>query len=175
MEDFENSEVLKKVLNDFINLAEKRFREAIHREGLVLSAEMINSIRAGAVEEGQGFIGCHVYYSEVFRLKDVKQLNYQRTPPLAAMRDYVEKVGIENFSFIPGYKNGDRPPTETEAIERVAWGLKTARKNIPNVKRGYRGIYNDELKNYILPKFYDDMSKSTQAFALTQLRIMFND
>jgi hypothetical protein len=175
MEDFENSAVLKKVLNDFVNLAERRFREAIVREGKVLSGELLNSIREGAIEEGQGFISAHVNFSEILRIKDMKSLNFTRTPPIQAMREYVEKVGISNFGTIPGYKFGDRPPTETEAIERVAWGLKMAKKTIPNVKRGYRGIYNDELKNYILPKFYDDMSKSTQAFALTQIRIMFND
>lgn len=175
MDSFENSAVLKKVLEDFVTLAEKRFREAVVREGKVLSGDLLNSIRAGAVELGQGFITAHVNFSDVLRVKDVKSLNFTRTPPIQAMREYVEKVGIENFSTIPGYKFGDRPPTETEAIERVAWGLKMARKTTPNVKRGYRGIYNDELKNYILPKFYDDMSKSTQAFALTQIRIMFND
>lgn len=175
MEDFANSEVLKKVLTDFTELAERRFKEAAMREGKVLTGDMLNSIKAGAIEVGAGFITAHVSYSEIFRLKDVKTLNYTRTPPIQAMREYVESVGINNFGTIPGYPYGIRPATETEAIERVAWGLKMSRKTTPNVKRGYRGLYNDELKNYILPKFYDDMSKSTQAFALTQIRLMFND
>lgn len=175
MDSFENSAVLKKVLEDFVTLAEKRFREAVVREGKVLSGDLLNSIRAGAVELGQGFITAHVNYSDVMRIKDMKSLNFNKTPTIQGMREYVQKVGIENFGTIPGYKFGDRPESETEAIERVAWGLKMARKAIPNVKRSSRGIYNDELKNYILPKFYDDMSKSTQAFAMTQIRLMFND
>jgi len=173
MEDFENSPVLQKVLLDFVNLSEKRFREAVNREGKILTGEMINSIKARAVETGKGFIMAHVSYSEILRLKDVKQLNFQRTPPIEAMREYVESVGIENFGYVPGYKNS-KPETETEAIERVSWGLKMARKTTPNVKRGYRGLYNDELKNYILPKFYYDMSQGVSAFALSQFRIMFN-
>ena len=173
MEAFEDSAVLKKVLQDFVQHTENTLKTAAMREGKVLTGEMLSSIRAGAVEQGKGFITAHVYYSEILRIKDVKSLNYSRTPPLAAMREYVEAVGISNFRTIPGYPYGVMPATETEAIERVAWGLKMSRKVYPNVKRGYRGIYNDELKNTILPKFYDDLKTAAGAFTLGEFRLMF--
>jgi hypothetical protein len=174
MDTFEGSPVLQKVLNDFMRGAVISFKLAAQRENKVLTGDMLNSIRAGALEVGKGFVVAHVYYSELLRIKDMKVLNYSRTPPLAAMREYVEKVGISNFGTVPGYAYGVKPSSETEAIERVAWGLKMSRKVYPNVKRGYRGLYNDPLKNEILPRFYDDMNQASGAFALGSFRLMFN-
>ncbi len=128
MADFENSEVLKKVLQNFMSLSERSFKMAVQREGKELTSEMLNSIRAGSLEVGKGFITAHVYYSELLRIKDMKNLRYDRTPPLAAMRDYVEAVGIQNFMTIPGYAYGVRPASETASVERVAWCLKMAKK-----------------------------------------------
>jgi hypothetical protein len=42
------------------------------------------------------------------------------------MEEYVRKVGLSKFSHVPGYQNG-RIPTESRAINRIAWGIARAR------------------------------------------------
>ncbi len=166
--------VFAKILESYVGRAEMVFRRAVESEGKVLTGEMLQSIRATAVEKGVGFIQASVHFDMLLRIKDLKVLRFSRSPPIAALRDFVEKVGIQNFAFIPGYKNGVRP-TDAIAINRVAWGMSKKLKQEPDVKRGYRGVYNDPMKNEILPLFFDELRRSAGIAALSHLRIMFTD
>jgi hypothetical protein len=44
----------------------------------------------------------------------------------------------------------------------------------PNVKRGYRGVYNDPLKNDILPKFFFELRRHAGAGAIQDLTMNFS-
>ncbi len=173
-QDILENPIFKQIIELYVKKAEDVFRREVALQGVVLTGEMLNSIRSSAVEQGTDFIQGHVHFSAIMRLKDMKSLNFIRTPPLAAMRDFVEKVGVRNFAFVPGYNKGFRP-VDAIAIERIAWGIKTSIKQGPNVKRGYRGIYNDPMKNEILPLFFHDLRTNAGAVALQNLRILFTD
>ena len=174
MESLGESAVMKKVFDDFAKNAERVWRNTAAQEGKVLTGDMVMSIRAGATEAARGFVTAHVYYSKLLRILDMKTLNFLRTPPLSALIEYVEKVGVDKFAYVPGYTAGLRPATESEAVERIAWGMKAKLKQEPNVKRGYRGIYNEPLKNDILPTFYRDLRQASGSWGMSQFRLMFN-
>lgn len=146
-DDFEESPILQKLLSDLTNRAERLLREAVAREGKVLTGKLRDSIRAGAVTWGKGWISGHVSYSELLRIKDMKVLRYTTIPPLGPIERWVESVGVSRFAYVPGYPEGVEPATESEAITRIAKGVQYNLKAHPNVRRGYRGIYNDAL-NY---------------------------
>ena len=173
-EDLLSNPVFARILQDYVNRAEVVFRREVQAQGKVLTGEMLQSIKATAIERGTGFIQASVHFDMILRLKDLKSLNFTRTPPIAAMREFVEQVGINNFAYIPGYKNGIRP-TDAIAVNRVAWGIKSQIKREPNVKRGYRGLYNDPLKNEILPLFFNELRQNAGLTALSHLRLMFTD
>ncbi len=174
-QEFISSPVLERILKSYVEHAEKTLKAAVIRENKVLTGEMLNAIRAGAVERGKDFISGHVNYSMLQRIRDMKTLNYTTVPPLPAMVKFVEKIGPDRFPVVSGYQNGKRPQTYTATVQRIAASLQNHFRREPNVKRGYRGIYNDPLKTDILPRFYRDLREHAGAFGLQQLSLIFSD
>lgn len=166
--------VFGEILQRYITEAERVFRREVAAQGLVLTGDMLNSIRASSVERGQGFIQASVHYNALLRLKDMRQLNYTRMPPFAAMVKFVEAVGPDQFPHVPGYHKA-RPASYLIAVERIAAGVMRYFRREPNVKRGYRGVYNDPLKNTILPEFFDELRRHAGATALAELRLQFRE
>ncbi|MDR6195923.1 hypothetical protein [Siphonobacter sp. SORGH_AS_0500] len=170
---FEENPALALMLGRFVKYAEGVFVRAVESSGLVVSGELRDSIRAQAVEHGKGFIRGSVVFSELMRIKDMKELRYTTVPPLTAMVNFVEKVGIGKFHFVPGYGHGVRPVSEHAAVMRVARGLQFHFKSYPNVTRRYRGIYNEQLKNEILPTFFSEMQLAASQFVQQQTKELF--
>lgn len=173
-ESITENPVFAEILARYANEAEKAFRRQVNAEGIVMTGELLNSIRAGAIERGKGFITASVHYDMLLRIKDLKQLNYERMPPLSAMVKFVEKVGVGSFPYIPNYPKGLTPRSYTATVERIAEGLRHKLKKEPNVKRGYRGLYNDPLKNEILPRFFRDLREHAGMASLRDLGINFS-
>ncbi len=167
--------VFEEILQRYVNLAEEKFQQALASSGLVLTGELQDSIRSSALERGAGYIQGHIYFKSLLRIKDMKQLNYTRMPPFLAMVKYVESVGPDKFAFVPGYPAGVRPASYTDTVERIASGLMRHYKREPNVKRGYRGVYNDPLKNDILPQFFYDLRTHAGLTAMQTLSLNFKD
>lgn len=167
--------VFEEILKRYVNLAERKFQEALSQQGLVLTGQLKDSIRSSALERGAGYIQGHIYFSALLRIKDMRQLNYTRMPPFLAMLQYVESVGVDKFAFVPGYPPGMRPASYTVAVERIAVGIMRQFKREPNVKRSYRGVYNDPLKNDILPAFFQDLRTHAGQTAMKEISLMFKD
>lgn len=166
--------VFGEILQRYINEAERVFRREVAAQGLVLTGDMLNSIRSSAVEHGESFIQASVHYNALLRLKDMRQLNYTRMPPFAAMVKFVEAVGPDQFPHVPGYPKV-RPASYITTVERIAAGVMRYFRREPNVKRGYRGVYNDPLKNTILPEFFDELRRHAGSTALAELRLQFRE
>jgi hypothetical protein len=56
----------------------------------------------------------------------MKGITRTKAPPIEALEDYVRKVGLDRFSYVPGYKYGHFPLASSTAINRIAWGLARA-------------------------------------------------
>lgn len=173
-ESITENPIFAEILARYVNEAEKAFRRQVNAEGIVMTGDLLNSIRAGATERGKGFITASVHYNMLLRIKDLKQLNFERMPPLSAMVKFVEKVGVGSFPYIPGYPKGITPRSYTATVERIAEGLRHKFKKEPNVKRGYRGVYNDPIKNEILPRFFRDLREHAGMASLRDLGINFS-
>lgn len=163
------------ILQRYVQRAEQVISREVKAQGLVLTSEMLDSIRAAALEKGSGWIQASVHYEALLRIKDLKTLNYSRMPPLSAMINFVEQVGVSNFATTPGYAGGVQKLDHLSRVERIAWGIRSTFKQEPNIKRGYRGVYNDPLKNEILPHFFHDLRIHAGQTAVAELRLQFTD
>lgn len=172
MADFEDSPILTKLLEDFIRRVQFALKDAVEREGVVDTGDLAGSIRAIAVTKGKGWISGHISYSELLRIKDMKVLNYGSVPPIRPIADWVERTGVSRFAYIPGYKKAG-PQTEIEKIDRIARGIQYYLRATPNIRRGYRGIYNDQLKLFLIPSFYEDMRMAANVYAAQMFRETF--
>ena len=167
--------IFAEILQRYVQRAEQVIAREVRAQGLVLTGEMLESIRAAAVEKGSGWIQANVAYEALLRIKDLKTLNYSRMPPLSAMIKFIEQVGVSNFKSIPGYPRGVQKLDHVSQVERIAWGIRHVFKQEPNIQRGYRGVYNEPLKNEILPHFFHDLRMHAGQTAMVQLRLQFND
>jgi hypothetical protein len=165
MADFVQNPILNKLYAELAVRIEKNFKDAVIREGLTDTNELLDSIKAGTVRVGDKTISTAVVFSALLRIKDMKRLNYSTIPPLAPLIDWVERTGLSNFAYIPGYPTGVRRPTESEQIYRVAKGIQYNLKAKPNITRGYRGIYNDDLYKKIIPEFIETLRASSVLWA----------
>ena len=175
MTNLSESPVMAEILRQYVEQAERSMKLAAQLAGKVLTGEMIASIRAGAVESGTGFIEASVYFDELVRIKDMKVLNYTMMPPLLPMVKYVETVGVDRFPYVPGFKDGRRSESDTINVYRIAEGLRRKFKREPNVRRGYRGIYNEPLRTDVLPRFFVALREHAGAFAMTKVRTFFEE
>ena len=67
-----------------------------------------------------------VLFEQYGRIKDMKGITRTKAPPIEELEAYVRKVGLANFSYVPGYKHGQFPLASSTAINRIAWGLARA-------------------------------------------------
>lgn len=169
-----NREAIK-ILDNYIKQAENAFKDRIQAAGKVLTKELLNSFRIIAAREAEGFVEARLELAATGRFLDLRRMNYSRTPPLVAMEAFVEKVGVSKFAYIPGYPRGVFPRTESQAIQRLSWSLKMTRARMPNVVRGYRGIYSDPLLKDVLPYLYKDLATAYNLTASRAFRAAFSD
>ena len=165
MADFTNNPIQEKLYSELAARIEKQFKHAVQFAGLKDTGDLENSIRAGSVKIGDKTISTSVVFSALLRLKDMKNLSYSTIPPLAPLIDWVERIGLGKFAYVPGYPEGVKKPTESEQIFRIASGIQYHLKASPNIKRGYRGIYNDELFKKIIPEFLETLRASSEVWA----------
>lgn len=166
MADFVDNPILNKLYAELAVRIENNFKDAVIREGLTDTNELLDSIKAGTVKVGDKTISTAVVFSALLRIKDMKRLNYSTIPPLAPLIDWVERTGISKFAYIPGYPTANiQRPTESEQIYRVAKGIQYNLKAKPNITRGYRGIYNDDLYKKIVPEFIETLRASSVLWA----------
>ena len=170
MADILDDPVFEELLQVCVKEAAVVLGREVRNNSLIVSGELRDSIRASAIEKGKDFIQGHVYFSELLRIKDVKQLRYTRMPPFSALVEFVEAVGPDKFPYVPGYPQGVQPASRTIAVERIASGLMRQFKREPNIKRSHKSIYNAPLKTEILPSFYLELRRYARQAALQQIQ-----
>jgi hypothetical protein len=119
--------ILDEEVSDYATRALGLLAQAIQAKGLVLTEELLQSLRTevvGATAQHVAVMG--VLFEQYGRIKDMKGLNRTKAPPIEELEAYVKKVGISHFAYVPGYKYGQFPRASKTAINRIAWGLARA-------------------------------------------------
>jgi hypothetical protein len=163
------------ILDAYIQKAEQAFQSRIQAAGKVLTGELLRSFRRTAAREAGDFVEARLELAAHGRILDLRRMNFSRTPPLVAMENYVEKVGVGSFAYVPGYKPGVFPRTESQAVQRIAWAYKMSMARRPNVVRGYRGIYSDPLLNDVLPYLFKDLATACNLTASRAFKVAFSN
>jgi len=117
--------------NQFINEAIQQWgslvlailADKIRQRKLVLSGELLRSLQFEVVKaSGEATAKLYLAFEPSGRIKDMRAISRRKQAPVEAMEEFVKKVGIGKFRRVPGYKAG-RVPTESQAINRIAWGI----------------------------------------------------
>lgn len=119
--------ILDEEVSDYAAQALGLLAQAIQAKGLVLTEELLNSLRTevvGATAQHVATMG--VLFEQYGRIRDMKGLNRTKAPPIEEIEAYVRKVGVGHFDYVPGYKHGQFPLASNVAVNRIAWGLARA-------------------------------------------------
>ena len=120
--------ILDEEVGDYAARALALLSQAIQAKGLVLTEELLHSLRTQVVAATANHVASMgVLFEQYGRIKDMKGISRTKAPPIEEIEAYVKKVGISQFEYVPGYKHGQFPLASSVAINRIAWGLARAR------------------------------------------------
>jgi hypothetical protein len=121
--------ILDEEVGDYAARALELLAAAIQVKGLVLTHDLLESLQAQVVAASADHVASMgVLFHQYGRIKDMKGITRTKAPPIEALEDYVKKVGLSKFSYIPGYTDRSKVlPASSRAINRIAWGLARAK------------------------------------------------
>ena len=129
------------VLQEWAPYVIQVLHESIKNRNLVLTQDLYQSLRWELVRATAGMVAHgKLFFREHGRWKDMRTIrNGKQAPVDAIIEEFVQKVGVSNFKYIPGYKAGKTIPTDNVAMRRIAWGISRslARKNKTTAKKWY--------------------------------------
>ncbi len=121
--------ILDEEVGDYAARALGLLTQAIQAKGLVLTEELLHSLRTevvGATAQHVAQMG--VLFEQYGRIKDMKGISRTKAPPIEEIEAYVKKVGLSHFDYIPGYtERSNVSPVSSLAINRIAWGIARAK------------------------------------------------
>ena len=119
--------ILDEEVGDYAARALGLLAQAIQAKGLVLSQELLDSLRTQVVgATAQHVASMGILFEQYGRIKDMKGISRTKAAPIEELEEYVKKVGVSHFQYVPGYKYGQFPLSSKTAINRIAWGLARA-------------------------------------------------
>lgn len=155
-------EVNESVIDDLAVDGLNVFQNAIDRAGLVFSEELLNDWSTTVIKNDE-VLAVEWQFKMYGRYKDMKRIpGYM--PPIEVMMDYVEKIGVSKFAWVPGYDIKSSVPTDV-AIERIAWGIAKHRASVPVLKRSGTGWYNTNVMKLVNQTRYNIRKKTAEWIA----------
>jgi hypothetical protein len=120
--------ILDEELGNYAARALAELAAAIEKQGLVFTEELLQSLRSEVVAASARHVATMgIAFVKYGRIRDMKGTNRTKAPPIEEIEKYVEKVGIDKFNYVPGYKYGQFPLTKAVALNRIAWGIARAK------------------------------------------------
>lgn len=109
---------------------------SIVKAGLVTTGHMLNNLKYHLARHlGNTMNQFILSYDDYGRIVEMKFRNYNRLPPLNPLEEWVRRKGVAAFPYVPGYtEKSKKVPTEDQKINRIAWGLRVAKKNTPETR-----------------------------------------
>lgn len=126
------------------------FKNALRQANIDLTGELFRSMHFEVNSQVNGFVAvADIYFKEYGRFVDMNKLIYSKLPPIEVFEEYVRKVGLQNFAYVPGYE-GKAVPTVPNAVERIAKAMAYHRRQVPIYKPDQkRKWYNKNRMAYL--------------------------
>lgn len=125
------------------------FQRFIKERGLVLTGDLLEHFKKSVVVVAADlYAEIKISFRFSGRYLDLKTMTYQGGKPdpdgalIQGMKAFIESVGIQKFNGIPGYYGSASLPSNTAALNRLAYTLAYARMNKGTIRRRGEGWYN---------------------------------
>lgn len=156
--DAEKRTIVSKILLDWGDDMQARLERKARGQGLNFTGSLLNSLRT-EIAQAQGSLEPELllYFAEQGRLRDMKMSYLGKMPRLDKMLEYVHKVGVDKFRYVPGYPLGMKPTGAsgvgyakgyTIAEQRIAYGISRSRM-----------VKNPRAKEWFNKTFYGGLNE----------------
>jgi hypothetical protein len=153
--DEQNVAFVNEVLEDWTAITLNDLKRSIQNAGLELTEDLLNSLRVEVMKAAAGDLArANFYFRMHGRWKDMRTVykNYSGSwrqsgfPPIEAIKEFITKVGVEKFKYVPGYKMGTFP-AENIAVRRLAWGIAIGigKRNTIKAKKWYAKTFYSQI------------------------------
>lgn len=102
-----------------------------------------------------------------------KSPDWQKFPPIESLAEWVLKIGINKFKYIPGYKNAKSRPSAQMAARRIAWGVAMHRYQLGAKRK--RPWFAKLFYKKLLGQFIGMMVEQTGTSSIRVITENFND
>lgn len=151
----EFEKIIAEEVGDITDAALTNFRTALEKEGLVLTADLKNSLTRFVISNTVAMVAkAEIEFNAYGRFKDMKKYTYNGAiPPVHKIEEFVRKNGIEKFGWVFYYRHLDKRPSgfasDERTINRIAWAIAMNKRRFPTVKRENASWYNENKMNYL--------------------------
>lgn len=153
--DINSDAGLKDILSQWTRTLFALWKQNISKKNLKYTGDLYDSFSYYVQENAGSLSGKLIIELAVQgRFQDMKVLKYTKQAPLKPILEWVEKQGLQAFSYTPFEKYKNKTPTQTRLMRNIAWGIartfkerivKNNKKNWKYAKTLYSGI--SDLKN----------------------------
>lgn len=130
---------LEEILAAWMEYAVRSLQESLRKKKMVVTQELERSIKMRMTRVVSGAGAAHLELNMYGRFRDMKRRTYSGPANFDAILDWVEKIGIQRFKYVPGYdpskRTVNRVPTTSLAMNRIAWGIAWSRYIKFNARR----------------------------------------
>ncbi|AHM62295.1 hypothetical protein D770_20230 [Flammeovirgaceae bacterium 311] len=118
---------IKAELGDWSANVSRLLAENVEKKKLTLTKGLQQSFEEQVQDASGKILGRVIFvFSDHGRHHDMRNLLYTKQPPVEAMEEFVRKLGVSKFKYVPGYKEG-KIPSESIAVKRLAWAISKGR------------------------------------------------
>ncbi len=152
-EQFE--QVATEVVGNLVAEATLVMQRKLQKAGVVLTGDLLNSLHHQSVVVGRElYAEFAIGFAGYGRFKDMRQLLYEKMPPIEVMEEFVEKVGLENFKYVPGYLLNAKYRVlhipDKRAINRIAWGIASSRIFLAKIRHYKRSAFYNSTRGKLV-------------------------
>ena len=168
----EEADYIDSVLQEWTPFVLQILHEGINQRNLLLTEDLYRSLRWEVIKATAGMVAsAKLSFRMHGRWKDMRTIRNGKIPPIQTIIDeFVQKVGVGNFTYVPGYTAGKTIPSDSIAMRRIAWGISVslAKKKQTVAKKWYSKNFYGAVNVLI-----ERLMASTQEKAVTSVKESF--
>jgi len=160
---------LESITRNWLINAEAELQKRLDNKKLVNSGQLKKSFFGEVQREANTRLKAYFGFEDYGRIRDMKNVRFNdKQPPIKKIEDWIDKVGIEKFKYVPGYKKSKTPIINIpSAKSRIAWAI-VRDKVLKKVKEKSRKWYG---RNFwiMVSQLENELLESVSVESLKQL------
>ena len=126
-EDIQQS--MNEQANKFAKYLYNKLKKELTKKKFRNTDELLNSLHTSYTQSTVNNLPViHLRFALHGKFIDIKNLYWNKMPPVQELIEWLEHKDLSRFKFIPGYESGRSPFSREKVIKRLAWAFAWKKK-----------------------------------------------